>query len=160
MDRKRIFIVMAVFFIMLDIGSAFAKKPRQTMLSEGTRIEVVYSVKKYSLTQDYEIIINNKGDVIVYRHDYYDNLEGKPIIKNGKIPADELQDFKEFIMESDVFGFDNDYVANANAVELGSERIKFTINREVKEIVISAATVPARLRAIIERIEEIKAGIK
>jgi uncharacterized protein (UPF0335 family) len=51
-------------------------------------------------------------------------------------------------------------VANINAAELGSERIKFTINGEVKEIVMAATTVPARLRAIIDRIEQIKSSIK
>jgi hypothetical protein len=157
--QKILFIVLAIS-LLTEINVVSAKRLQDTALTENTHIDVVYSVKKYSLTQDYDIIIKDKGEVILYQYNYYDKAEGKPVIKNGKIPPDELQGFKEFIIDSDVFNFENDYVANIKTTELSSERIKFTIDGKIKEIVISAATIPARLRAIIERIEQIKSGIK
>jgi hypothetical protein len=160
MNERKILSIILALSLLMETSAVLARRPRETVLSERTRIEVAYKVNKHSLTQDYEIIINNKGEVVLYQHNYYDNLDGKSVIKNGKINPDDLRDFKEFIMESNVFGFDNDYVANINAAELGSERIKFTINGEVKEIVMAATTVPARLRAIIDRIEQIKSSIK
>lgn len=161
--RKALVYAVLGLLAAANSGFVFAKEPlrfREAVLSKGTRIEVSYKVKRSSLTQDYEIIITNNGDVILHQPNNFDKLDGKPTVKNSKLLPEELRDFREFIMESDLFSFDNDYVVSAQTAEVDSQRLKVSINGQVKEIIMSATTLPQGLRAVIERIEEIKAEIK
>ena len=115
-------------------------------------ISIFYSVKKHSLTQDYEIIITNRGRVIVSENNYYET----PKIHNAKISDSELDTLHNFILKADIFQFKNEYIADKDFIDLDGERLKISIGKRTKEIVISSTSVPPKIRAIINRIEEIR----
>jgi len=164
-EKNRIFVrylrllcAVVISAVPLMPSVVFAQQPSY----EGsiTKFQVRYSVKRSSLTQDYEVLINNKGVVVVSSNDYYTNPELPHIVKTGKLTAEEFADFKNFVINVGVFQFQNEYIANGNMVELSSERIKFVIGNKTKEIVVSSTTAPPKLRAIIQRIEELKSRIR
>jgi hypothetical protein len=126
------------------------------VFAKSHEISVYYSVKKNSLTQDYEVIITDKGDVIVYQNNKYD----KPKVLNAKLSDDEWDALRELILDAEIFEFENKYVAKDNFIELDSVRLKITIDRRVKDIVISAATCPPKMQGIIDKIEAIKSRMK
>lgn len=154
---KRIFVTIVIMSLLV-LPVVFAQQPSY----EGSivKFQVRYSVKRSSITQDYEVLINNKGVVVVSINDYYTNPESPHIVKTGKLSAEEFQDFKSFVINTGVFQFQNEYIASGTMVELSSERIKFVIGNKTKEIVIGSTTAPSKLRAIIQRIEEIKSRIR
>lgn len=115
-------------------------------------ITIFYSVKKHSLTQDYEIIITNRGDVVVSENNYYD----KPKVYNAKLSEVELNTLADFILKTDIFQFKNEYVADKDFIDSDGERLKISIGKRTKQIVISAVTGPAKIRAIINKLEEIR----
>ncbi|MDP2924378.1 MAG: hypothetical protein Q8O30_11790 [Candidatus Omnitrophota bacterium] len=161
---RRIYRKVAIFLYFILACNLFFTQDSFSrshfILAEQTSVDVSYSLKKGSLTQDYEIIITNKGDVIISEYNYFDKLDGKPIIKNGKLPEMQLKEFKEFIIDSDVFQLENEYIVSTKTIEDDNERLKFTIDGHVKDIVMSVTTVPPRLRQIIKKIEEIKSQVK
>ncbi|MCK9614390.1 MAG: hypothetical protein M0R48_02665 [Candidatus Omnitrophica bacterium] len=115
-------------------------------------ITIFYSVKKHSLTQDYEVIITNRGKVIVSENNYYE----KPKIHNAKLSDSELNTLCNFIIKTDIFQFKNEYITDKDFIDLDGERLKITIGKRTKEIVISSTSVPPKIRAIINKIEEIR----
>lgn len=115
-------------------------------------ISIFYSVKKHSLTQDYDIIVTNRGRVIVSERNYYD----KPKIYNSKLSESELNALADFILKADIFQFKNEYTADKDFIDLDGERLKITIGKKTKQIVISSQTGPAVIRAIINKLEQIR----
>jgi hypothetical protein len=160
---KKIIGLVTVFSLTVCSGTAFAQKSYRLykpILSASTRIEVSYFLRRSSLLGDYDIVITNKGDVILSGHDYFNSLSAKTVVKNAKLSPQQLEDFREFIVDSNIFQYDETYVVNCKAVQLDSQRLRVSINGKVKEIIISAATIPQGLRTVIERIEQIKSRIK
>jgi hypothetical protein len=100
--------------------------------------------------------MTDKGDVIVYQNNKYD----KPKVLNAKLSDDEWDALRELILDAEIFEFENKYVAKDNFIELDSVRLKITIDRRVKDIVISAATCPPKMQGIIDKIEAIKSRMK
>jgi hypothetical protein len=157
---KKILIFMGFItvFTLFFMEEAFTRN--RFMTAENTSVEVKYSLKRGSITQDYEIFINNKGEVVVYEHNSFAKEENRPMVKNAKLAQEQLTRFKQFIIDSNVFELDNEYLVNSDTIEYDNERLKFTLDGKVKDIVISMANPPARLKQIIKKIEEIKALAK
>jgi hypothetical protein len=120
------------------------------------QIDISYSVKKQSLTRDYEIIINNNGNVILLQNNDY---SGQPKILNGNLSSGELQGLKEFIINANISNFDNEYLMDKDFIVLDSERLKITIDGRTKDILISSSTVPSELQSIINAIKKYRARL-
>lgn len=165
MSIKKIHILCALFacfiFHFAQILSAQSVEPKEPKVYSGRyqpyyesvpEISIFYSVKKHSLTQDYEIIITNRGKVIVSENNSYD----RPKVYNAQLSESELNGLADFILNADIFQFRNEYVADKDFIDLDGERLKITIGRRTKQIVISAVSGPPKIRAIINKIEEIR----
>lgn len=114
-------------------------------------ISIFYSVKKHSLTQDYEAIITNRGNVIVSHNDRYDS----PKVYNAKLSEKELNVLQDFIMKADIFQYKDNYIVDKDFVKMDKEKLKIKIGNRTKTIVISSASAPPKIRAIINKIDEI-----
>jgi len=158
--KKYIFysLILCFIFGFTHHLSAQSKEPKvysghyQPYYEPTPEISVFYSVKKHSLTQDYEIIITNRGEVIVSENNYYD----KPKVYNAKLSEAELNTLADFILKTDIFQFKDEYVADKDFIDSDGERLKIRIGNRTKQIVISAVTGPSRIRAIINKLEEIR----
>ena len=117
-------------------------------------MDIFYSVKKQSLTQDYEIIIKNNGDVFLSLNNDYSN---KSKVINGKLSANEIDGLKEFIINANISNFDNEYLADKDFIALDSERLKITIDGHTKDILISSTSIPPKLQSIVNAIKKYRA---
>lgn len=158
--KKYIFcsLLLCLIFGFTQHLSAQPKEPKvysgnyQPYYEPVPEISIFYSVKKHSLTQDYEIIITNRGDVIVSENNYYD----KPKVYNAKLSETELNTLADFILKTDIFQFKDEYVTDKDFIDSDGERLKISIGKRTKQIVISAVTGPAKIRAIINKLDEIR----
>lgn len=119
-------------------------------------IDVYCSVRDGSITQDYEVFIDDSGMVTVVEKDYYHKLRTPRVIKSRKMSPQESMAFKNLIVKTDVFQFEDDYVGSADAMDLASKKLKFNIGQRKKEIVVSVSDIPPELEDVMDRIEEIK----
>jgi len=164
--KKIIFYILILCFIHGFVQYSFAQPQQaaqpvehkaysghyQPYYEPTPEISIFYSVKKHSLTQDYDVIITNRGQVIVSEKNYYE----KPRIHNAKLSEAELNALADFILKTDIFQFKDEYVADKDFIDLDGERLKISIGKRTKQIVISAVTGPPKIRAIINKLEEIR----
>ena len=158
--KNYIFYILVLCFIFGFTQNSSAQPEAQKVYSGHYRpyyeptpeISIFYSVKKHSLTQDYEVIITNRGKVIVSENNYYET----PKIHNLELSKAELEGLCDFIIKADIFQFKNEYITDKDFIDLDGERLKISIGKKTKEIVISSAPVPPKIRAIINKIEEIR----
>ncbi|MFA6281909.1 MAG: hypothetical protein WCY05_05355 [Candidatus Omnitrophota bacterium] len=143
-------LIAAFYFFNLSPQSAFPQYQR-SYFEKDHQIDISYSVKKRSLTQDYEIVINNNGDMFLLQKDNYSD---KPIVFNGKLSKGELEGLKEFIVSANIFNFDNEYLLDKGFIALDSERLRITMDGKTKDILISSSSVPPELAAIINAIKK------
>lgn len=157
MQIKHIYIFLsAIFcFVCLTPPSSFSQYQR-AYFEKDHQIDISYSVKKQSLTQDYEIIINNNGVLFLLQNDNYSN---KPKVINGKLSNGELEGLKEFIINANVSNFDNEYLIDKDFIKLDSERLRITLDGKTKDILISSSSVPPELQAIINAIKKYRARL-
>ncbi|MDD4954921.1 MAG: hypothetical protein PHP17_02650 [Candidatus Omnitrophica bacterium] len=166
MRIKKIYILSAFLlcfsFVCAQFLSAEPNEPKvysgnyQPYYEPVPEISIFYSVKKYSLTQDYDILITNRGDVIVHEKDYYDKRK----VYNAKLSESELNALADFILKADIFQFKNEYVVDKDFIDSDGERLRITVGKRTKQIVISSATGPVEIRAIINKLEEIRQRMK
>lgn len=157
MRLKHIYIftgfVFGLFFFVPQ--SSFSQYQRPYFEREH-QIDISYSVKKQSLTHDYELLITNNGDLILLQSDNYSN---KPKVLNGKLPKGELKALKDFIISANISNFDNEYLIDKDFIKLDSERLRVTIDGKTKDILISSSSVPPELEAIINAIKKYRARL-
>ncbi len=157
MRLKHICIFVSFFFCFLSVALQNASSQSPLPYYERDhRVEISYSVKKQSLTQDYELIITNNGDLILLQNNDYSK---QPKVLNGKLSSAELEGLKDFIVRANIFNFDNEYLIDEDFIKLGSERLKITIDGRTKDILICSSTVPPELEAIINAIKKYKAHL-
>lgn len=162
MHTKKIYLLCSlILYFILGFAQYLSAQPAKPKIYSGNyqpyyeptpEISIFYSVKKHSLTQDYEVIITNRGQVIVSENNYYD----KPKVYNTKLSESELNGLADFILKADIFQFKNEYIADKDFIDLDGERLKISIGKKTKQIVISAVAAPPKIRAIINKIEEIR----
>jgi hypothetical protein len=143
--------LIAIFCFFCLIQPNSYSQYQSSYFEKEHQIDISYSVKKHSLTRDYEIIIKNNGDMILLQSNDYSN---KPKIINGKLSEGELQGLKEFIIKANVSNFDNEYVVDNDLIALDSERLKITVDGRKKDILISSSSVPPKLQAIVNAIKK------
>lgn len=144
------FLLFLAFLSFAVDGDAFAER------GFFPEVDVFYSLRDGSITQDWDIFIDDKGMITLVEKDFYHSLRPPINIKSKKLPPAELVDFKNFILASDVFQFEDYYVGSADAMDWASKKLKFNIGKMRKEIVISVSDIPRGLEDIIHKIENIK----
>ena len=162
------FIIVNLFLIQSSFPQGAPKPPQEHTT------QVTYSLKSQSLTKDFEIVIDNNGLVNVvnkdyyFHEDYYDDFEytvnySKPkpkvILKSGKLSEKELKEFKQTILDANVFQFKDEYIGSPNHLGYRGEIVTFTIDDKTKRILISASGFPVELGRLIYKIGEIKEKI-
>lgn len=154
-DKKDV--VLCEMCITTDYDSFYCKCENNKCVKERQEvptIEIYYHTSWGPLVADYEINIDNEGDITLT-----DNSPQLPqsVQKTVKLSEDELKELKELIIKADVFGFKDDYSCISNCVVDGTSRaLIFKIDGETKDISSYEGSLPDELGAIIAKIQQIQ----
>lgn len=155
--NKKLFlkVIFGILVVVILIGGFFLIKNLLIVTSpQPSTIEVVYSTHWGPLVANYEITINNEGDMTLI--DNLARIESEKT-KTAKLSAKELQELKESVIKASVFKFTTDYSCRINCILDGLSRsLEFKIDGKTKKITNYEKSFPDELETIIKKIEDLK----
>ncbi|MCM8787671.1 MAG: hypothetical protein NC935_06420 [Candidatus Omnitrophica bacterium] len=127
------------------------------LFSSEQKIKLFYEIKSGALTQDFKMLIDDKGLVHILKKDYFTNLsKTKKSIKSYLLSKEDFEQLKGLILEADIFNLKDYYIGSQHQLNYVSESLIITINGRTKEIIIGASNLPIQLSRILLKIKEIK----
>ncbi|MCM8819169.1 MAG: hypothetical protein NC925_00015 [Candidatus Omnitrophica bacterium] len=149
-------VIKSITFVVVTIVT-FNLSICTIALSNEQKIKLLYEIKSKALTNDFEMLIDEKGLVHILKKDYFTNLSKvKKNIKSYLLSKEDFDQLKNLILEADVFNLKDQYIGSLQLLNCQHESLAITINGRTKEIVISASTLPIQLSRILLKIKEIK----
>jgi len=132
-----------------------------TFFAYSEKISLIYTCNL--LEDSYEVFIDDNGNVIIFERDYFDLEKRTPKnVTTKTLSEKDIKELKSLILEADIFNLKDEYVIDGN-IELIKERsdtLTFVIDGKTKKILCSNANLPISLSKIINKIQDIRRGLK
>jgi len=123
------------------------------------KISIIYSCN--SLNESYETFIDDNGNVIIFESDYFDLEKNNPKnVITKTLSEKEIKELKSFILNADVFNLKDEYISSPVLIKERSDTLTFVIDGKIKKILCSNANLPISLSKIIDKIQDIRRGLK
>ncbi len=155
MVKRKIFLslnALTLIFILPLLGQKI------NLPYEDWKIKIFYSAKYPSLTQDFEMFIDQNGVVHLFLKDYFnaENKNPKINVKTKRLSKEEFLSLKEKVWRADIFNLKDEYIESPSPLNFHSQNLIITIDGRTKKILIGTSSLPLRLSNLILKLREIK----